>query len=262
LVVNTVYSSGYGDGFLAKYSSAGYLQWVSKIGGSGTDNMSSVAVNSSNKPYVTGYFTGSCYFYSTSLTAPGGSSDRDLFVARFNESGTLGWVLQGGGIGSTDGHAIGVDNSGNAYITGYYSGNTTFGSTPVLTGNGTFLTKVSTLIFIYPIYPIYTSSAGAGAKISAEIEGEFYAQSNQLHAYPVPSAGNVTIEFMPATSAQASVEVYDMKGMLIQTLFQEEAKADIGYRVELNGSNLVPGTYIVKLIAGGKSEIKKIVIAR
>jgi hypothetical protein len=117
-----------GDAFVAKYTPAGALVYVTYLGGSSDDSGSAIAVDSSGNAYLTG-FTDSTDFPTTPgsiQTAFGGEGNNkygqnfgDAFVAKLNPAGTalIYSTFLGGSNGDT-GDAIAVDSSGNAYVGG------------------------------------------------------------------------------------------------------------------------------------------------
>ncbi|HVD97385.1 MAG TPA: RHS repeat-associated core domain-containing protein [Cytophagaceae bacterium] len=114
-------------------------QWVNSGGGTLTDQVyyHSVATDSLGNNYYTGYFTGSATIAGTALTATGGSSDQDIFVAKFDKKGNGLWAVKVGGSGNDVGRGIGVDHNLNIYVTGYYSSSSiTFNSTTVTNAGG------------------------------------------------------------------------------------------------------------------------------
>lgn len=124
----TLAGAGSFDIFIAKYNSAGTLQWVKSAGSTLSDYGNAIKTDGSGNSYVTGYFNGTAVFASTTLTSAG--SD-DIFIAKYDANGVLLWVKQEGGASSNDdGNGISIDNSGNSYVTGVYSGNTTFFGSP------------------------------------------------------------------------------------------------------------------------------------
>jgi RHS repeat-associated protein len=109
-------------------------QWVNSGGGNSWDQvyLHSIATDSLGNNYYTGFFTGSATIAGTSLTATGGSSDQDIFVAKYDKNGTGIWAKSVGGTGNDIGRGIGLDNSLNIYVTGYYySSSITFNGTTV-----------------------------------------------------------------------------------------------------------------------------------
>src|SRR5687768_10706963 len=92
-------SPGQKDGFVARYSSTGTLQWVIRIGGSNDEEVKGIAVDGSGNIIVTGYFEGTTDFdpglFSTfNLTSSGA---KDGFVAKYTSSGALVWAVRFGG---------------------------------------------------------------------------------------------------------------------------------------------------------------------
>jgi Beta-propeller repeat len=106
---------GYVDIFLAAYDDNGAQQWISQIGPVAINVGTQPAVDGSGNIYVTGYTSGD-------LDGAGSGThfgEYDMFVARFNSSGTLTRVTQVGTTGSEFGAGIAVDAAGNAYVAGY-----------------------------------------------------------------------------------------------------------------------------------------------
>ncbi|MFD3002807.1 SBBP repeat-containing protein [Pontibacter toksunensis] len=127
-------SSGNIDIFIAKYDGSGNVLWAKQAGGQDIDASKNIEVDGKGNSYITGEFRGSATFGNTTLTSTG---SYDLFIAKYDASGNVLWAKQSGGAGSEMGRGIAVDGSGNCYITGYFDGNATFGST-TLTSNGSY----------------------------------------------------------------------------------------------------------------------------
>jgi len=118
-------SKGNNDIYLAKYHKSGILQWVESAGGSGEDFGFGIAVDSLGNVYITGNYQGAASFDSVTKTSAGGF---DIFVAKYNSSGSIQWAQSAGGASNDYGQAIAIDDNGNSYITGYYYDAITFGT--------------------------------------------------------------------------------------------------------------------------------------
>ena len=107
------------------------------FGGSGSDDGYAVKVDTGGNRYVTGDFSGSASFGDRVLDSAGG---KDIFLAKFDRSGVLHWLLQVGGAGDDVGQDIALDRAGNIYLTGSFTGTATFpsdhGPAKTLTGKG------------------------------------------------------------------------------------------------------------------------------
>src|SRR5262249_24301705 len=114
------------------FNSAAFGQethWAKRAGGTAADQAYGIAEDSSGNSYVTGFFSGTATFgpgeaNQTLLTSAGGT---DIFVAKYSTSGELVWVKRAGGTGADQANGIGVDSSGNSYVTGLFNGSATFG---------------------------------------------------------------------------------------------------------------------------------------
>ncbi len=114
-----------GNGELAvlKFNSAGTRLWVTFFGGSSLEYSFGASVDAaSGNLYVTGYTQSSDF---PRVTLGGGAYNQssptsltDAFISRFNASGALTWSTFYGGNDVDYGHDIGIDVSGNFYITG------------------------------------------------------------------------------------------------------------------------------------------------
>ncbi len=122
-----VTSSGQQDVFIAKYTTAGALDWVSSAGGSGADIGNGIAVDNSGNVLVTGEFRGTATFGATNITSLNNSTD--VFTTKLTSAGAFTWVEQGSGNNTDRGIDVATDGSGNVYITGQFSDTITFDQT-------------------------------------------------------------------------------------------------------------------------------------
>ncbi len=122
---NTLISSGASDIFLLKSNPDGDVIWVKKAGGFGEDRGQSVKTDSQGNIYVTGFFYGTATFGTQTITSAGA---QDVFIAKYNPSGNLVWVVSAGGAGTDIAHSITLDVHGNITITGQFTGTSTFGT--------------------------------------------------------------------------------------------------------------------------------------
>lgn len=101
------------------------------------DVNTSIATHSAGNVYLAGQFNFSTTIGTTTLVSQQGF-DTDLYIAKLNSNGSVQWAQSIGSSSLTairEVHDIAVDNSGNAYITGFFNANMTFG-TNTLTGTG------------------------------------------------------------------------------------------------------------------------------
>ncbi len=138
------------QGMLIKFDQWGNIVWYAPIGGSDQETAENIAVAPNGNVYVTGAFSGSCYFYNAGssvvahqLTSFSGSND--IYVAAFSPSGTFLWARQFGNGNDEGAPDIAADATGIA-LTGYHrntlsiSGNSSSGSLSTTT-NSIFLIR-------------------------------------------------------------------------------------------------------------------------
>jgi uncharacterized delta-60 repeat protein len=120
-VTGSSYSGSSDDYATIKYNTAGVQQWVVRYNGPGnsSDVATTLGVDVTGNVYVTGYSAGSY------------TSD-DYATIKYNASGAQQWVARYDGPVNYDDRAtaLGVDVTGNVYVTGY---STEFGNTDYAT---------------------------------------------------------------------------------------------------------------------------------
>jgi len=120
------------DIFLTKYNSSGTKQW-SRIWGSDTNDFGrGVSVDNSGNAYVVGYTRGS-------FDGQNNNGGPDIFLTKYNSSGTKQWTRIWGSSRSDYGNSVSVDNAENVYVAGSARGS--FDGQIQLNNYDLFLTK-------------------------------------------------------------------------------------------------------------------------
>lgn len=142
--------------------------WQTTIGSGlysyGNSSGSAIAVDASGNSFVVGEFTGSVVFGSTTLSSSG---NNDIFVGKMNSSGSWLWASRAGGSSADYAKGIVLDYYGNIYITGYYNGTATWGTTS-LTSSGSsdiYVAKLNSS----GAWQWAKSAGGTGADIATSI---------------------------------------------------------------------------------------------
>lgn len=144
--VNNQTANGFSAIFILKLNASGDLAWVKNIGGTSGGSGYGIALDAAGNIYTTGEYGGTVDFDpgagTTNLTGGG------IFTLKLNAAGNFVWANGSGqGSGSTAGEGITVDNTGNVYTAGRFSGTVDFDATVgvgELTSNGSvdaFITK-------------------------------------------------------------------------------------------------------------------------
>jgi len=133
-------SSGQSDVFIAKYDPAGNLIWVLDAGGKDYDEAHAIAVDAQGNAVITGYFDATATFGGFSL--PNTSGSDNIFVAKCSSAGKFLWAQGAGGSQDDVGNGIALDGATNVYVTGYFSGTATFGTTNLMASGSAGLPDV------------------------------------------------------------------------------------------------------------------------
>ena len=128
---NLYNTRGSSDVLIVKFTTTGHLVWAKRIGGSGSEEITGMAVKG-DKFYVTGYFSGGCKFGSTTVNSYG---DMDFYLAQYDTAGTYQWAKHGGSSDVDQGLDVNVNINGEVLCTGNFRGTATFSGTDI-TSNG------------------------------------------------------------------------------------------------------------------------------
>ncbi len=112
------------DIVVIKLNSEGTYQWHTFYGSTSIDEATSIAVDSLDNVYVTGFSNQSWKGPSSALGPESveplnpHAGGRDIVVIKLNSAGAYQWHTFHGGADNDTGYAIAVDPSGNVYVTG------------------------------------------------------------------------------------------------------------------------------------------------
>jgi hypothetical protein len=96
------------------------LEYSTYLGGAFTDVCKDIAVDGSGKALVTGLTLSSDFPFENPFGGTYGNGNYDVFITKLDEDGDeLEYSTYLGGEGSEQAYGIAVDNSGNAYLTGF-----------------------------------------------------------------------------------------------------------------------------------------------
>jgi hypothetical protein len=136
-------NGGFLDIFTAKLNPLGVFQWAASIGGITDDYGSDVSTDASGNVFMSGYFDSNTMSVGSSTLTNNGVFD--IVIAKYDNSGSLLWVNSAGGGGSDRAESIITNNTGEAYLTGFFGSSTIAFGTTVLNNasdNDIFIAKL------------------------------------------------------------------------------------------------------------------------
>jgi gliding motility-associated-like protein len=133
------------DGYLVKHDTDGNVLWANQIGGSSTEYSTGVAVDKFGNGYVTGIF-GSPVVYLGPSTSLVSANEKLVYAIKYDPQGKVLAAQREALCGGAINPAIAVGPAQDIYLTGYFSGQTSFAST-LLKGNANdvFVTRLGDL---------------------------------------------------------------------------------------------------------------------
>ncbi|MCA1751539.1 MAG: T9SS type A sorting domain-containing protein [Flavobacteriales bacterium] len=88
----------------------------------------------------------------------------------------------------------------------------------------------------------------------------FASMGGLLKSQPNPATNNSMVTFSPAYSGYTNLEVYDMSGRHIETLFSRSADENVDYKINFNVDNLPNGLYMYRLTTNHEVLISKFMV--
>ena len=187
-------------------------------------------------------------------TAPGGDSVRLSWVTRFemNNRGfevqrswldTTGWATVPGSFVATRG--LGAMLHSYEFTDPFSGGRTFYRLAQVDTGGSVHYSRPVTVI------PLASTPAGL-TPVMFELAQNF----------PNPANPTTRIEFRVAHSGMARLDLFDVIGRHVNTLFEGRADPGRNYSVEFDGRDVASGVYFYALTSGGQRAVRRMVILR
>lgn len=216
-------NSSYNDFATVKYNSAGAEQWVAVYNNNGVDLDDygyDVITDNQGNVYVTG-------------NSQANGINRDALTIKYNSSGVQQWTARYDGSDEDETYSIGLDPSGNIYVTGYR-----------VSPNQDILT-------------IKYSQVNGITQLGNEIPQSFKLEQN----FPNPFNPVTNIGLQIADFGFVSLRLYDVSGREIKQLVNEELNPGI-YNVDLDASGIPSGVYFYRLETKNFAETKKMILIK
>lgn len=224
-------------GFITKFNKTGTLQWTKKFGSpNSTTGYSPLAMVEKNGfLYVAGTFTYSSApgmdfdpDAGTNNRASDASSGADFFIGKYNAStGAMVWCYTGGSVGGGGSdlpQGIGVDNSGNVYVTGFVNNGATPVNFDIKSGTAPSATAIASTInvylvkyttngdFVWRVNVTNSNNNSGGALVVDNINNYVYFAGGIARngaSNPIFSGTSLTVD---ASSRDAFLAKYDFNG--------------------------------------------------
>ena len=126
---------------ISEKTNAQKWDWAVGFGGKGLERVWDVKVGNSGNIYITGQYTDTLIVNQHQYPSNGLS---DIFLAKFNRNGQLGWVKTYGSKNEDVAIAIGIDALENCYITGYFTDTLQIADTNLIAKGGWDLLIIKT----------------------------------------------------------------------------------------------------------------------
>jgi hypothetical protein len=228
-----VAQQGYSNGFLAKYSSTGVLQWAKAVTSTGYAGVSALAVDAAGNSYLGGSFEDNITFGTQTLSP---AATGDLFFAKYSPAGVFQWVQQGNSTEEAGIFDILLTASNDIFLTGGFLGSMQ------LPGGPQISTTNDIAIFYASTIPLLASPS-------------LLTVNKDLGLFPNPTKDKLTIT-LPEGASVSQIRIFAFTGQQVLTQELKGNSKSIG----LNLPDLPSGVYLVEVQTGNEVLRQRLVI--
>ncbi len=239
-------SSGYEDIYIQKLDPEGNFIWAYKLGGSSQDHGYSITISDSGYIFITGDFKGEVDFDpGTGVFNMTSSTDKDIFVAKYDLDANFIWAGKMGGSGADIATSITTDSLDNVYTTGYHYGSGDFDPGPqvyTLDGHG------GAALFISKLDPAGSFIWAVGCGGTQDVVSYSIITDDEQAVYITGYFGS-TVDFDPGPgvheitpygSNDAFIQKIDELGNLVWVKQFGGTESDIAYGITIdNAGNII-----------------------
>lgn len=155
------------DIVLAKMDSTGTFSWARRAGTNGlADRANGLTTDAEGSVYITGYFNDTADFSGTEIISLGFS---DIFLAKYNNSGSLQWVSRNGAAGTDIAYGAKIREN-LLQTTGNFAGTVTFNNKTLTTES---IANRNAGFFVYDLDGNPITAQDVPASTSLEDRGEY-----------------------------------------------------------------------------------------
>jgi len=218
--------------------------WAKGATGPQAEEGIAIALDSAGDEYITGYFQGDSIIFGNTTLHNHTNGFADIFLAKYNPSGTLLWAKSFGGNSNDEGLAISLDPLGNVYLAGLIFNDTIiFGNTTLHAAASSFTAFNVKLDANGNVIWAKSSSNGLGMGygISADSSGNSYL-AGRYYSDSI-TFGTITLH-NPSTPHDVEFLVkFDSSGNVVWAK-QSEGIQSSGYATNVN-ADLYGNIYVV-----------------
>jgi hypothetical protein len=254
------------DVWVIRLDGAGNLQWQKTLGGSANDAADLVQQTSDNGYVLLGYTNSN----NGDITSSHGGID--CWMIKLDVNGNLQWQRTFGGTNIDYFTKYGTGNRLSSYSlqfqhNQYLNYQSVFPGFKLQANDGGYFFAVPANSNDGDVSGLHRSSGQGGpmydywfVKLTADISSpksitsspEHESGFGELNIYPNPASDNATIRFVTLYDGKVEVEVYNIHGQKIRTLFSKPVLRGSAYSVNLELTSLPNGIYVV-MIRNGKN---------
>jgi chorismate mutase len=100
--------------------------------------------------------------------------------------------------------------------------------------------------FKFSVYCTYTTTKSAEIATAVTPVGEFA----DLKVYPNPFSDKLRFEFVSPESVNARIDLYDMTGRMVKTIFEQPVEGGVSYEADFKPNSVISGMYFYHIVMG------------